>query len=393
MSLPASFSNNTSPTGVQLDQNFAATGAMGVQATVATGTNAITLTPTANQPTISAYVNNLLFTFLAVNSSNSSVTVQVNALSALPLYKAGNSQAGSGDVSNGSAYLIQYLSALNSGGGGFIILSSVPASAVAPVSQGSVQGLTVNNNSGTPSTKADIAGGRTVMVTVGGTPIFRASISLTCDLTTTGANGMDTGARPTSGWVYLYAIDNGSVTASLGSATSPTAGAPTLPGGYTYYTFVGAMWLDGSQNLFRSKQKGNHTQWTIVASTNTPNPPNIANGSAGSYSATSPTLATASVVSFVPLTAGSIMVVATNKYGAGTAASAILAPSTAWGGTNNGPSGSANTGLPWYCSSSAAVDGAEIVTFVLEGTTVAWCSNAAGGGISSFGWIDSWVRA
>ncbi len=109
--------------------------------------------------------------------------------------------------------------------------------------------MKITNNSGTPNTKIDITAGTSVLVTTAGLPKFLSSVAVTIDLTTTGANGMDTGSRPTSGWVYTYVISNGSVTAGLATATSPTAGSPSYPSGYIYAAYAGAMYCDGSQNL------------------------------------------------------------------------------------------------------------------------------------------------
>ncbi len=106
MALPASFSNNTSPTGVQLDQNFAALGAMAVTHCTATGTNTITLSPLSSQPAVAAYTNQQLFDFQAAASSNSSVTLQVGSLASLPVYLIGGAQAASGDITIGTPYLI-----------------------------------------------------------------------------------------------------------------------------------------------------------------------------------------------------------------------------------------------------------------------------------------------
>lgn len=389
MALPFSFSNNTSPTGVQLDADLAALGAMGTQLCVATGTNTITLAPGANQPTVAAYVNQQLFVFTAVNSSSGPVTARVNALAFLPLYLPGGAQADTGNIVNGSPYLVQYLAALNSGSGGFLILSALPASGTAATVVSSAKGLTVNNNSGVPSTKVDITAGYTVLATTGGTPKFLASVSVTIDLTTTGANGMDTGARPTSNWVYLYIINNGSATAGLATATSPISGLPSpFPGGYANYMYVGAMYCDGSQNLLRSKQKGRISQYTITAATNTSTMPLLGEGVAGTYSLTAPTYAVASTTAAVPPTAGKINIVAQNKYNNATQSSIIVAPNTSYSGI-----GSTNPPPMGIDISAATTIGTQIGWLTLESVNVAWAASATGGGIWCSGWDDYWVNA
>ncbi len=390
MSLPASFSNNTSPTGVQLDQNFAALGAMAVTHCTATGTNTITLSPLSSQPAVAAYTNQQLFDFQAAASSNGAVTLQVGSLSALPLYLIGGAQADSGDITISTPYLIQYLSTLNSGNGGFQLLSNVPSSAAVAQSNGLVHGLLMFNNSGTPNTKIDITAGYSLLTTTGGTPKFLASVSVTIDLTTTGANGMDTGARPTSGWVYCYIINNGSVTAGLATATSPTAGLPSpFPGGYSNFAYVGAMYCDASQNLLRTKQIGKDAEFQITASTNTATTPVISHGTTGTYSGTSPSLAVVTVAGntagIVPLTAGAIDILAYAFWKNGATGSVLVAPSSSWGGTNNGPVGSA--GQIWPISTNG-VDGTFGTRMVLEAASIGVAITGAGGAVGCYGWSD-----
>jgi hypothetical protein len=101
--------------------------------TTATGTNAIALALNASAPNITSYANYQSYTFVAVNTSTGSVTVNVNSIGALPLYKPGAIQAGSGDIISGVLYEIVYNSALNAGGGGFQITSATPATLSLPV--------------------------------------------------------------------------------------------------------------------------------------------------------------------------------------------------------------------------------------------------------------------
>lgn len=269
MTLPNTFANETSPGMVELDQNFAAVANMAVWNCTATGTNTVALTTTANQPAVSAYTDRQRFQFVWPNNTTGSVTAAVNLLAALPVYLITGSQAGSGDGASGIPVEIIYLSALNSGGGGFQILSGQPSSAVVAATVGCARGLLMFNNTSTPSTKIDITAGQTVLVTTGGAPKFLSSVAVTIDLTTTGANGMDAGARPTSGYVYCYIISNGSVTAGLATVTAPSAGGPVLPGGYTFQNYVGAMFCDGSQNLFRSRAQRDTTHIVVTPATNT----------------------------------------------------------------------------------------------------------------------------
>ncbi|MFA6295705.1 MAG: LamG-like jellyroll fold domain-containing protein [Candidatus Paceibacterota bacterium] len=82
------------------------------------------------------------------------------------------------------------------------------------------------------------------------------------DIMASGANGLDTGAEANA-WYYIWVIYNGSTTAGLLSASST---APTLPGGYTYKTLVGAVYNNGStnSNFLRYYQNGYKTSYITL---------------------------------------------------------------------------------------------------------------------------------
>lgn len=107
---------------------------------------------------------------------------------------------------------------------------------------------------------------------------FRAtSVDLTVDITASGANGLDTGTEANSTWYHLWVISNGTTTASL---MSLSATAPTLPSGYTYKGYVGAVYNDSGGDLLGFLQFG------TVALASTGAAP-LLNGTAGTYTAVS----------------------------------------------------------------------------------------------------------
>ncbi len=156
------------------------------------------------------------------------------------------------------------------------------------------QGLVITNNSGTPNTIIDVTADQVVMSTAT-TSIYAAAASVSINTSSTGANGLDTGARATSTWYNLFLISNGTTTAGLASLS---ATAPTMPGAYTFKVRVGAMRTDGSGNFLRSKQVGNKTTNLTSAA----NLPAMVTGNIGS------TYTAVSVSNFVPPTAVSIFV-------------------------------------------------------------------------------------
>lgn len=388
MTLPTTFNTVSSPaTGAELDGNFAAVGALGTVQCVATGSNTIVLTPVPGYPAVTAYglPYPVRFGFTAAGGSTLSVTVQVGSLAALPLYTSnGTSQAGNGSLLSGIYYEIAYVSTYNTGTGGFVLVAPLP-SAATPAALGATRNLKVTNG-GTPSTTIAITAAQALLVTSTGGPFFTTPVSVTIDLTTNGPNGMDTLPRPTSNWVYCYLISNGSLVAGLATATSPLSGSPTLPSGYIYSSYVGAMFCDGSQNLLRSKQVGNSAQYTVTAATNTALLPNIANGVAGTYSSGSPTFVSVTITpGFVPATASSINIVADSNWESNTGAAVQFAPNNAYQGFGN-----SSGNIPPFNIEGPI--GAFTTQIELEGSAIFWASNASGGAISCFGWVDSWSR-
>jgi len=116
-----------------LDEMFADTGKLGTIPCTASGATTIALTPLSAVfgPTISAYSNNLLFSFIAVGTPSGNVTVNISAIGAKNLYQSdGTTQVTTNGLASGSFNLAAYSSALNSGAGGFYLVNSSAASIV-----------------------------------------------------------------------------------------------------------------------------------------------------------------------------------------------------------------------------------------------------------------------
>lgn len=388
MTLPTTFNTVSSPaTGAELDANFNAVGALTTVQCVAAGANTIVLTPVPGYPAVTAYglPYPVRFGFVAAGGSTTSVTAQIGSLAALPLYLTnGTSQAGNGSLLSGIYYEIAYVASYNTGAGGFVLTAPLP-SAATPLTIGATQNLLVTNNSGTPNSQVNITAASAVMVNSTGGPYFAKPVSVTVDLTTghvtSTANGMDGEAQPTSGWVYLYLISNGSAVAGLGSQTSPTSGGPTFPSGYIYSTYVGAMYSDGSTHLLRTRQAGNRAQYVITAAGNTTNMPLIGTGTAGNPTS-GPTWVAIALAAYAPLTAGQVFLVAS----CASANYLIVAPnnSSAYGVATSIVSppplvNFSNTGL---INVSVCLE--------LESTNVYWANAGANNVLAIQGWVDVW---
>lgn len=290
--------------------------------------------------------------------------------------------------SQGSGTYASWLINLGAGGAtgpaGATGATGATGAAAGPVG-GFVQGLKIKNNSGTPNTKIDVSAVAATMVNTSGVSLRGTSVAVTIDLTTgtstAAANGMDGEARGTSAWLYLYLINNGSTTAGLATLVSPLSGAPTLPSGYTSYTYIGAMYVDGSGNLLRTLQQGKRANYVVTAGSNTPALPTMGSGSAGDP--TVPTWVGITLAGFVPATASAVHVSANGDVG-GTPATVIAAPNNAYGTA-------ISSNPPPVASLTGKVN--SISPLPIESANAYWASSGADGYLFCVGWDDYVVTA
>jgi hypothetical protein len=132
MALPnVPYAATTSPQMVYLDQTFAAVAALGCIPCTAGGTaNAVTLTGLADTPSLSAYANHQQFSFVAASTPNGDVTVQFAGLGTVKLYRPGQPsvQVTADGYTAGALLVVAFNSALDSGNGGFQLVSAVQPS-------------------------------------------------------------------------------------------------------------------------------------------------------------------------------------------------------------------------------------------------------------------------
>lgn len=113
-----------------LDTNFAEVGKLTVIPCTATGTNLLTLTPFLQCPEVVSYQNTQLFSFVAENTSTAPVGAILGSLTTLAVYMPGGTvQASVNDIGASTFYVVAYLSALNTGAGGFEIIAGIPITA------------------------------------------------------------------------------------------------------------------------------------------------------------------------------------------------------------------------------------------------------------------------
>lgn len=82
------------------------------------------------------------------------------------------------------------------------------------------------------------------------------AVNLTLDITTSGANGLDTGSEAVSTWYYMWIIYNATTT-TIAGLLSVSSSDPTLPSGYTYKARVGAVYNDSGSDFDYFFQRDN----------------------------------------------------------------------------------------------------------------------------------------
>jgi len=87
-----------------------------------------------------------------------------------------------------------------------------------------------------------------------GYTVVVSSFSRSPDITTTGINGLDTGAESSNTWYYIYAVANAQ--ASSGAILSVQSSAPTMPSGYTYKALISAVRNDAASSYVAYHQTG-----------------------------------------------------------------------------------------------------------------------------------------
>lgn len=236
--------------------------------------------------------------------------------------------------------------------------------------------LKIANNGATPDTKVDVT---CDACTIGGATGNgrHSAVSVTINLTTTGANALDTGALASGTWYNIFLISTGTGVAGLAS----TSATPTLPATYLYYVRLGAVQTDGSTKLYRTVQRGTRTQYAVTAGSNTASMWMLNNANTGNI--TTPTYTGFQVTGATkaaPTTATAIAVTLTAVAGAG--GSTMVAPNSAYGNST-----SVTNPAPMVVTSIAA---SQSHLMILESNSIYIASNnAALSSVLVSGWVDS----
>lgn len=151
-------------------------------------------------------------------------------------------------------------------------IAGQPGTSTTPYAPGSMSGLTLSNNVGTPTTKVDIASG--TCRDIGDTANLALVSSLTKSLASTfvvgtGNGGLDTGAKANSTWYHVWLIRR-SDTQVVDAIFSTSATSPTMPASYDSKRRIGAIKTDASGNILLFYQVPGTGQFSWKATVTAP---------------------------------------------------------------------------------------------------------------------------
>lgn len=206
------------------------------------GTDTITATAPNS---LAAYAAGQVFRFIPANTNTGAATININSIGAKAITKNGATALAAGDLVATKFAEIVY--------DGTQFQLANPSQAQIPSAVG--RNFAGRTNSSNPNYQVDFTASELSVKTSANASLTLYTVSVTADITASGANGLDTGSEAGDTWYYLYVIYNPS-TATVASLLSASATSPTLPSGYTYFALVGAVRNDGSSNFIKYQQNG-----------------------------------------------------------------------------------------------------------------------------------------
>lgn len=353
--------------------------------------NAITIVDTGFNGTDGSVIN-----FTALSTNTGATTLNPSGFGNVPINKsttAGPTALVGGEIVATNQVSVIYSSSANT----FTILNPpIQSASGSTAPRCGMSTLKIFNDAVSPNTVIDITASDIVTSSSAALVVNRQNISTTINTSlgnvTSAVGGMDGEAPGTSAWLNIFLVDNGAAAGAIASLAAGNNLAPVLPSGYIYSCFAGTARVDSSGNLLRIRQLGQDTQYVITAATNTTIAPIVVSGISGStFSTTSPVLASISLAAFIPPNASMVRINAFTHLKNATLSDVLIAPSTSWGGTNNGPLGTAGQIWPYFGDS--AINASTSFWMLLESQSIGWAADQAGGGMAVIGWKNGGVNA
>lgn len=160
-----------------------------------------------------------------------------------------------GDIAGGGHWIeLQYDLTFDK----WILLNPASPISVTQTILGSSKKLDVTNTVGATNNKLSITADELILKNSAGAAVLMTNVSVTADITVSGAGGLDTGSETSNIFYYAWVIWNGTTVNGLLSTSST---APTMPSGYTHSALVSFVRNDGSSNFLQIHQRGDFYQF------------------------------------------------------------------------------------------------------------------------------------
>jgi hypothetical protein len=230
--------------------------------------------------------------------------------------------------------------------------------------------LKITNDGIAPNNKLNVTADEVILKDASGYPKLITSVTINVDITVAGPGGLDSGSEVSSAWYSIWLIHNGTTLQTLLSISST---APAMPSGYTFKARIGWVRNDGSSNFLKFCQFGRRVGFPV--------PPTMAVGIAGNVN--TPTWAAIGISSFVPPTAGIILVSLQRN---GVSGPSMLAPNNGYGAINSNYSAQPPINDNDTNTSTSRQIYAE---FTLESANIYWASSGSSNSVQCRGFEDA----
>lgn len=239
----------------------------------------------------------------------------------------------------------------------------------APVATGGVSNLFIKNDGSAPNTSIDVTFNGAILTDGQGGAIAAPSSSLVISALVNGANGLDVSSLSASTWYYVWTIGSGATIAGLLSLSSS---APTLPAGYIYKKYLGAVRTDSSGHFLRINQANKRAFYKVTTGSNLTTDPQIYSGNNGGA------IGLLSLATFVPPTATEVsgMLQVQNGF-AGVAPNGSYSTSPLSGGTP-----------PLVVQLSSGIQVSIPFTLPIESYQIGYFSTVTTAALYCSGWTD-----
>lgn len=196
-------------------------------------------------PALTAHVVGMPIHFKAANANTGASSVVVNALASVPIKKNVNENLAANDIKAGKIVSVVW------DGVDYQMLSQTKSEGISPV-RDTFRNLVIKNHAVNPNYQLSITADE-VMLSDGASSQLISALTETLDITVAGVNGLDTGAEAASTWYHIWAIAKADGTKKTLASLSATA--PTMPSGYTFKAYLGAVFNKSSSDFISMRQK------------------------------------------------------------------------------------------------------------------------------------------